>query len=211
MRVKRPAWTLIVFARSPIPGEVKTRLIPALGVEGAAALHRRLMLDTLRRARAAQGARVELWIAGERHHSFLRSCTEQFQVPLYGQHGADLGQRMGSALADVLGRSDTTGRCVLIGSDCPAQSVQDLERAARALDTHDVVVQPSQDGGYVLIGLRDPHPELFEAIAWGSGQVLEQTRQRAASRGLALHSLRTVPDLDTVADLQQARERGWID
>jgi glycosyltransferase A (GT-A) superfamily protein (DUF2064 family) len=118
---------------------------------------------------------------------------------------------MGCALADVLGRSDTTGRCVLIGADCPAQSVQDLERAARALDTHDVVVQPSWDGGYVLIGLREPHPELFEAIAWGSNQVLEQTRQRAASRGLALHCLRTVADLDTVADLQQARERGWID
>jgi rSAM/selenodomain-associated transferase 1 len=211
MGAERPAWALVVFASSPVAGQVKTRLIPALGADGAAALHRQLMLRTLDRAHAARGARVELWIAGQRDHRFVQTCGEQYQVPLREQRGADLGQRMAHAFADVLSRSEASGRCVLIGSDCPAQTAQDLEQAACALDTYDVVVQPAHDGGYVLIGLRSERPQLFEAIAWGSDRVLDQTLQRAARLGLTVLRLRAVPDLDTEADLQRAREQGWID
>src|SRR6267154_1329728 len=157
----------------------------------------------------ARGARVELWIAGERRQRFVQACGERFRVGLHEQRGSDLGQRMAHAFAHVLGRSDASGRCVLVGSDCPAQTVQDLEQAAGALDAHDLVLQPAQDGGYVLIGLRSVRPELFEAIAWGSDRVLDQTVQRAASLGLTLWRLRTVPDLDTEADLQHARAQGW--
>jgi rSAM/selenodomain-associated transferase 1 len=211
MPVEQREWTLVVFASSPVAGLVKTRLIPALGADGAAALHRQLVLRTLLRACAARGARVELWIAGERDDRFVQTCSEQCQVPLHQQRGADLGQRMSHALAEVLNRSETNGRCVLIGSDCPAQTAQDLEQAARALDTYDMVVQPAHDGGYVLIGLRGARPELFEAIAWGTDRVLDQTLQRAALLGLSVLRLRSVPDLDTEADLQHAREQGWID
>jgi rSAM/selenodomain-associated transferase 1 len=199
-----------VFASSPIAGQVKTRLIPTLGADGAAALHRQLVVRTLHRACAARGARVQLWIAGPPER-FAQSLGERFQVGLHEQQGDDLGQRMAHAFAVALAGAGARGRCVLIGSDCPAQTTHDLEQAARALDTHDVVVQPAHDGGYVLIGLRRAWRELFEAIDWGSARVLDQTLQRADRLGLTVRRLRPVPDLDTPADLQHARQQGWID
>jgi len=208
MRAEQRRWPLIVFARSPVPGEVKTRLIPTLGVERATALHRHLLLCTLRRARAARGARVELWMAGLPDQRFAQACCEHVQAPFYQQCAGDLGERMARAFAQVLAQYH---RAVLIGADCPAQTTQDLEQAAAGLETHDLVLQPAHDGGYVLIGLRRAHPELFEAIAWGSDRVLGQTLRRAAALGLSVLRLRALPDLDTEADLQLAREQGWID
>jgi len=204
-------WPLLVFARAPVAGEVKTRLIPALGAQQATELHRRLVLGTLRRACAARAARVQLWIAGDPGHAFVRACARRFRVPLFEQRGADLGRRMIHAFAHALAAEDRAARCVLVGSDCPAQTVQDLEQAADALDSHDAVLQPAHDGGYVLMGLRCPQPRLFDAIEWGGPRVTEQTLQRAASLGLSVHLLRPLPDLDSAADLQRAREQGWID
>jgi hypothetical protein len=203
-------WPLLVFARAPVPGQVKTRLIPALGVRRATDLHRQLVLRALQRACAARAARVQLWIAGDPGHPFVRACARRFGVPVFEQHGADLGRRMAGAFASAL-QADADGRCVLIGSDCPAQTVQDLEQAAGALKSHDAALQPAHDGGYVLLGLRRPQAQLFEAIDWGSARVSLQTRERAAALGLSLYLLRSLPDLDSAADLQQARERGWID
>ncbi len=204
------AWTLQVFARAPVEGEVKTRLIPLLGARGATELHRRLMLGALRRACAARGARVQLWIAGDPDHPFVQDCAQRFGVTVHRQQGADLGRRMAHALAHAL-PPGADAACILTGCDCPAQTVEDLQDAAAALALHDVVLQPAEDGGYVLVGLRREQPALFEAIEWGSPRVTGQTLQRAASLALAARLLRTVPDLDGPDDLQRARERGWID
>jgi rSAM/selenodomain-associated transferase 1 len=203
-------WRLQVFARAPVAGQVKTRLIPALGVQGATDLHRRLVLAALQRACAARGARVELWIGGDPLDPFVQECARRFGVPVFEQRGADLGARMAHAFSHALSGADRAAGCVLIGSDCPAQEPDDLQQAAVALDSHDGVLQPAQDGGYVLIGLKRPQPDLFDAIDWGSPSVLRQTLQRAAALGLALHLLRELPDLDHVADLQQALGRGWL-
>jgi rSAM/selenodomain-associated transferase 1 len=209
MRAEAPGWALIVFARAPVEGEVKTRLIPALGVEGATRLHRQLLARTLERACAARGARVELWIAGDTGHPFVAECARRFGLPVFPQQGADLGERMAAALA--LPRAADPGAArVLIGTDCPAQTAGDLEQARAALASHDVVLQPARDGGYVLIGLKRPQPGLFEAVGWGGPRVTAQTLQRAASLGLSVQRLRPLPDLDTEADLQAARQRGWI-
>ncbi len=210
MHAEDPAWTLVVFARAPRAGQVKTRLIPALGVAGATRVHRALMRQTLARACAARGARVELWIAGSPDHAFVRRCTQRYPVALHQQHGADLGERIAHAMRAALARTPAPRRCVLIGSDCPAQSAQDLEQAAVALRSHDLALQPALDGGYVLIGLTDPHPALFEAIPWGSRQVCAQTEARAASLGLSVARLRALPDLDTEEDLRQALASGWL-
>lgn len=202
---------MLVFARAPLAGAVKTRLIPALGAQGAMDLHRQLVSRTLQRACAARGAQVQLWIAGDPLDTFVQDCARRFRTPVFEQRGADLGRRMADAFERALSGLDRTAGCVLVGTDCPAQTVQDLEQAAEALRSHDAVLQPAEDGGYVLVGLKRPQAELFAAIDWGSPRVTEQTLQRAASLGLALHLLRTLPDLDSASDLQRARERGWID
>jgi hypothetical protein len=209
--MRAEAWSLLVFARAPVEGEVKTRLIPALGVRQATELYRRLVLDTLRRACTARGGQVQLWIAGDPGHAFVQDCARRFRVPVFEQRGGDLGRRMAHAFDRALAATRQAAGCVLIGTDCPAQTVQDLEQAADALQSHDAVLQPANDGGYVLAGLSRPQPRLFDAIEWGSERVAEQTLQRAALLGLALHLLRPLPDLDSTADLQHAREQGWID
>jgi len=204
-------WPLLVFARVPRVGQVKTRLIPTLGEQGACSLHRQLVAGTLRRACATPGARVQLWVAGDSADPFVQDCARRFRVPVFEQRGIDLGRRMADAFDRTLAGVDRVSGCVLIGTDCPAQTVDDLEQADRALRSHDAVLQPAEDGGYVLVGLKRPQPKLFEAIDWGSPRVTGQTVQRAASLGLALHRLRCVPDLDDAADLQRARASGWIE
>ena len=204
------AWTLVVFARIPAAGQVKTRLIGSLGADGANDLHRRLVGSALQRAAAARDARVELWITGEPDADFIRQCRRHCRLSVFEQQGADLGQRMSHAIASVIARGASGTRCVLIGSDCPAQTPGDLEQAASALASNDVVLQPALDGGYVLIGMHRHHPALFDSISWGGAEVCAQTEAAAACGGLTLHRLRALPDLDTEADLQLAIDRGWL-
>jgi rSAM/selenodomain-associated transferase 1 len=207
----QPKWTLQVFARAPLPGQVKTRLIPQLGVQGATDLHSRLVVAALRRACAARGARVELWIAGDPLDAFVQECAQRFGVPVLVQRGADLGARMANALSQAFSGLDRSAACVLIGSDCPSQRPDDLEQAAAALRTQEVVLQPALDGGYVLIGVTRPQPGLFEGIEWGSERVAQQTLKRSAELGLRPHLLRPLPDLDSPADLDRARRQGWVE
>jgi hypothetical protein len=199
--------TVVVFAKAPVAGRVKTRLIPLLGARGAARLQERLIERTLARARDAGVGPVELWVAGAPGHAFVRACARRFGAALRVQRGADLGQRMTHAFERVLGQAS---RCVLIGTDCPGQTGTDLQRAAAALLRRDVVLQPAEDGGYVLVGLRQPRRELFEGVSWGGPDVLAQTERRIAALGLAPRRLRRLPDLDTVDDYRRAQRRGWI-
>jgi rSAM/selenodomain-associated transferase 1 len=130
-------------------------------------------------------------------------------VQVHLQQGDDLGARMHAALAATLAAHPPAG-CLLIGTDCPALSPRDLQRAAAALAAHDVVLVPALDGGYVLIGLRRPQPALFDGIDWGTPAVLEATRARIAAAGLRAAELPPLPDLDTAADYHAARAAGWI-
>ena len=204
MRVEAPAVHIAVFARAPVAGQAKTRLIPLLGADGAAALQRRLIERTLATACAVPGARVTLWVAGDTAHRFIAGVAAHFGTALAAQQGADLGERMSHAF-------EATGApLVLIGTDCPQLSSDDLTSAAAALATHDVVIQPATDGGYVLIGLAGPQPSLFEAIDWGGPQVLRQTRERIDALGLRCALRPALDDLDTPADLQRALAAGWL-
>jgi len=212
---QRADWTLIVMARVPQAGKVKTRLAGELGAAGAAELHARLLRQTLLRAQRARGARLEWWFDGRREAAgaFLRGAKldPRRDVGLFEQRGADLGRRMDDAITDALQRAGAGARCVLIGSDCPAQTTQDLEQAADALLEHELVLQPATDGGYVLIGMTRPRPALFASIEWGSSSVLARTMAIASDAGLRLRLLRPLPDLDTPADLKEALVRGWLE
>jgi uncharacterized protein len=181
---------IIVFARAPVPGEAKTRLIPRLGPWGAARLHTRFILDTVRVARAADPV-VELH--GTRRHGFFRTLGVAFRV----QQGRDLGERMYRALARNPG-------AILIGTDCPELSVRDLRRAARWLRSgYQVVLAPAEDGGYALIGARHVAPEMFRGIAWSTAGVYAETVKRL--QRYRWRALRTLWDVDRPADLDRLR------
>ncbi len=199
-------WAIVVFAKAPQAGLAKTRLIPALGAEGAAALAERLLGHAVAAARAAGADAVELCTAPDATHpAFVRLGRESGLV-LTTQGEGDLGARMARAFARVLQRH---GRVLLIGTDAPALDAARLAEAAAALATHDAVFVPALDGGYALVGLRQAVPALFEGVAWSTSQVMAQTRARAAAAGLRWAELSPLADIDEPADLVHL-PAGWL-
>ncbi len=195
---------VIVFARAPEPGKVKTRLIPALGEAGAAALYRRLVLHAIEAAKGADLGPVELWCAPDASQPFFAECARRPGVSLHPQAEGDLGERMRQAFIAALARS---ARAILVGSDIPALSAQYLRDADRSLaDGYDVVIGPAEDGGYVLIGLKRCDPELFREIPWGGPRVLAETRRRIARLGLRCRELPALWDVDRPEDLDRLPE-----
>lgn len=193
-----------VLAKAPMPGLAKTRLIPALGPQGAARLQRRLTRAAVRTALDARLGAVTLWCAPHAQHHFFQALRQATGVQCLVQPGGDLGQRIHTAFRLHCEQSPL----LLIGTDCPPLTPAHLRQAAQALlDGGDAVFHPAEDGGYVLVGLRRPHAELFEGIAWSTDAVMAQTRERALAAGLRLRELETLWDLDVPADL--ARWRAW--
>ncbi|MFH1487911.1 MAG: TIGR04283 family arsenosugar biosynthesis glycosyltransferase [Pseudomonadota bacterium] len=192
---------LIVFGRYPEPGRTKTRLISVLGAVGAADLQRRLTEKTLRTARAfgkKQGVEVEFCFEG---------CDEgrvrQWLGPgiiLSRQVGGDIGERMHAAFL----RSFKSGcrRVVLMGTDIPEVNAEHLRKSFHALTSRDLVLGPSRDGGYWLMGLKAP-ADLFQNIEWGSGRVIEQTLAAAEAGNLRIYPLDPLNDIDTQEDLRE--------
>lgn len=201
---------LILFTRFPVPGKVKTRLIPALGPEGAAALHRRLVLRTLRTAKAAcqaHGVDLEIRFAGDDSGAMERWLGSQWRFR--AQCAGDLGQRMAGAFADSF--AEGSPATVIIGSDCPNLTAQGLAEAFSALRAQPAVLGPATDGGYYLIGLTRPMPELFQGIAWGTDVVLEQSLNRFSQKGITPVLLKPLGDVDRPEDViawQQRAEAG---
>ena len=191
-RSKHSQVNIAILSRAPIPGQTKTRLIPALGAEGAAELHRRLLHATVRTALQAGLGPVTLWCTPDTSHPEFAACAALGPLTLCPQASGDLGQRM---LATI------NGPTLIIGTDCPALTPAHLQQAAAALNEHDAVLIPAEDGGYVLIGLRQPEPAVFANMTWGSATVFEQTRQRLRDTGLSWHELPALWDVDEPVDL----------
>ena len=193
------ACTVLVFAKAPVAGQVKTRLISEVGAEGAVALHKQLTLHAIDVAQQAYPGAVELWCAPDSRHAWFAKLARDRQLDLRDQSGADLGARMAYALDDALRRSR---RALLIGTDIVVMSAEYLLAADRRLaGGADVVLGPAEDGGYVLIGLTGRQPQLFEGVDWGTNRVLMQTRDRIARLGLVVAELPALWDVDTPADL----------
>ena len=196
-----------VFAKAPRPGAVKTRLAPLLGDEGAARLHERLVHHALETANAAAVGPVELWAAPDTGDAFFAACARRHGVTLRDQGPGDLGERMARAIGSAVAQ----GGMVVIGSDCPALHADDLRDAAGALATHDVVLGPAEDGGYVLVGAARAVPPIFEGIEWGAATVLARTRERLSSAGVAWHELRTLWDVDRPEDYARLQQAGLLE
>lgn len=199
-----PLTRIQVFARAPRPGQTKTRLIPALGPEGAARLHERLIHHTLSTARAAARSGIELWCSPDTDHPCFQACAREFGVALRTQQGSDLGERMHHALNDARHQGQ---HAILVSTDCPALSAQHLRQAARWLESDtDLVLGPATDGGYVLIGAGRAEPALFAAMPWGTDQLLGETLGRARILGLHVRCLDPLPDVDRPEDLEHLRD-----
>jgi uncharacterized protein len=195
-----------VLAKAPVPGFAKTRLIPTLGLEGAAHLQRRLMERAVRTAVEARVGPVTLWCAPDAEHEAFAALGARFDLALVGQPSGDLGQRM-LASFEAAG----PGAAIVIGTDCPALDARDLRDAAELLaDGVDVAIVPVEDGGYGLIAARRPLPVLFCEMPWSTPWVASLTRERAAAAGLRLSKLRTLWDVDTPADYRRLVEAGLL-
>jgi hypothetical protein len=194
-----PQGRLLVMARAPHAGATKTRLIPALGAEGAAALHRYLVERQLAEAAASETAPVELWCADDCLHPFFSECRQRFGVSLHCQHGEGLGERMLLIIESALREAEFA---IVIGCDIPELDASMLRQAFDALQQGaDAVIAPAEDGGYVLLGVRQASPELFREIEWGSDKVLAQTRERLRHLGWNWQELPEMWDVDRPQDL----------
>ncbi|WP_374089229.1 TIGR04282 family arsenosugar biosynthesis glycosyltransferase [Methylomicrobium lacus] len=199
-----PHAVLLIFCKTPLLGQVKTRLMSELNAEEALAAHLELSRRILRLATKNRLCPVELWCAPTLEHPFFAEAARTYGVRLCEQQGRDLGERMHYALIRALCRY----RCaVLIGSDCPSLTEDDLEAAINALDkAADAVFSPAEDGGYVLVGLNRPQPELFAAMPWGTSAVMEVTRARLAALGERHVELKPQWDVDTAEDFARYRK-----
>jgi rSAM/selenodomain-associated transferase 2/rSAM/selenodomain-associated transferase 1 len=197
-RPRAPA-AVAILAKAPVAGLAKTRLIPLLGAAGAARAQRRFALQTLATTRAACTGEVTLWCAPNAAHRFFRALARRHGVATIDQPGGDLGQRMAAAMFHHFARAPQQP-LLIVGTDCPALTPEHLQQAADALQTADAVLIPAEDGGYVLIGLRKPVPEVFTNIEWSTPQVLAHTRERLRAAGASSHLLPTLWDVDEPAD-----------
>lgn len=200
------ACRVIVMAKAPLPGHAKTRLIPALGAEGAAALAQRLLARAVEHALEAALGPVELCCAPDPGHSAFRPFAGRQHLCLSRQEDGDLGARMRRALDRALAHA---ARVLLIGTDAPDLDAPMLRQAAGALDTHDAVFVPALDGGYALVGLCRPAPSLFDNMVWSTARVMADTRTRLAEAGLTHLELAPVRDIDEPADLPHVPRR-WL-
>jgi hypothetical protein len=188
-----------ILTRAPIPGACKTRLIPALGADGAAALQRWLLQRTVAMALVADVGPVTLWCAGDPRHPDFALCRAYGAVTVRHQPKGDLGARMSIAVRE----SATEAGTLVIGTDCPALTASHLRQAALTLQGKDAVVYPAEDGGYVLIGMREPIEEAFEGIEWSTERVMEQTRQRFRNLRSHWEEPLTLWDVDRPGDLNR--------
>ncbi|MFN3581648.1 MAG: TIGR04282 family arsenosugar biosynthesis glycosyltransferase, partial [Pseudomonas sp.] len=196
---QKPTRPLLIFAKAPSPGSVKTRLIPALGAQGACDLYQQLLLHTLEQTRDWPGPRY-LYCAPDTQHPLFQHLATEHVLTLRQQHSGDLGHRMVTALAEH------QDGALLIGSDCPALNTEALLEANQALDTYDNAIIPSEDGGYVMVGQRQPNPAPFTDMNWSHAKVLADTQQRLQAAQQSLWLGPVLWDLDEPQDLPRLQD-----
>ena len=200
---------IIVFAKAPVPGKVKTRLSGMLGKRGAARLHARMVISMLAKLSASAMSPIALWCAPDCKHLFFMRCKKDYSVRLRSQSSGDLGQRMHQAFVSIL---DEAPYALLVGSDAPELSCEMIEQCLSILQkgNKDAVFVPALDGGYVLVGLKRPVKGLFSNISWGSTDVMKLTRRRLQKHQLDWVELPACGDIDTPMDLKRYRRNRYL-
>ncbi len=196
--------SIVVLGKPPRPGGTKTRLVPPLSLQEAASLYRAFLRDTVTTAIGLGWEQVTLVHPADPTAAPALRAILPATIALQCQVGEGLGAALAGAFAAQLRAGAQS--VILIGSDTPTLPPSLLEEAASALHANDLVVGPSADGGYYLIGMTRQHPDLFDRIAWSTSIVFEQTMERARERGLRTHVLREWYDVDTVTELTRLRD-----
>ena len=204
----------VIFAKAPVPGQVKTRLCPPLTADEAATIHGTFVLDTLERTKAAV---TKMKLPADRYlacapssaTAFFRIMEERQAVGLIDQEGEDLGARMNRACETLFQRGYQ--QVVIVGTDVPSLPLDYYRQALEQLERHDVVVGPALDGGYYMIGLKKALPALFRDIPWSTDRVLALTREKAMTMGLRIALLPEWRDVDTIDDLRLLIEASILD
>ena len=188
--------TIVIFARAPQLGEVKTRLAKTIGAERALALYEAFLDDTCALTQGL-GARRIIAVAGDVDHPRVQHLAKSQRLVVEPQGDGDLGERMARAIATHV----AAGPVVIVGSDSPTLPRAYVHQALDELMTNDVVIGPSDDGGYYLVGARVPVPELFAGVRWSTPEVLATTLERLGARPHAL--LPAWHDVDSAEDLER--------
>lgn len=193
---------LIIFAKAPVPGKVKTRLQPHLSAEQCASLHESFITDTLSIAREIEGADIFLACHPGVEHPFFLKVARDFGIRLTAQRGNDLGERMDNAIK--WGLEMRYGKVIVIGSDSPDLPPDYIRDGFEMLDSSEMVLGPSRDGGYYLIGGRKQLPVFYD-VPWSSSRVFGTTLEIARKKGITFSILREWYDIDTCEDLERFR------
>lgn len=191
--IEKPMPVIQIFAKPPVEGKVKTRLIPDIGTRKATCVFRHCLTYTLDLLRASH-CNYQIWLSEETQDGVFQQETYRLQ------QGAGLGDRMLFALESALS-IQPNNKVILIGSDCLDLSQQHFDQALAALDTNDIVLLPTFDGGFAMIGCRVIDPLLFDHVEWSSSRVLQQTIDNAKLLNYQIHLLEMVRDIDTLSDL----------
>ncbi|MCU7920183.1 MAG: TIGR04282 family arsenosugar biosynthesis glycosyltransferase [Candidatus Thiodiazotropha sp. (ex Dulcina madagascariensis)] len=195
---------VLVFAKAPYPGQVKTRLIPAIGESAATELYVRLLQREVHWIVNDTSYALQLWVTPDCDHPVLQQLARRHQLSLFLQQGNDLGERMGFAARQALSRYS---QVVLLGTDCPALTANHLRQAFNGLsDGADAVLGPAEDGGYVLLGLKAYHERVFRHHNWGESDVAASTRQAFRDMGWNWRELPVLWDLDRADDLRRLKQ-----
>lgn len=198
-----PDARILIFAKAPVPGRVKTRLIPALGEQGALDLYLDCLHHIIRQRCQAQIAPVIVYCTPDTTHPVLQQLGKRYPLTLRQQHGNDLGERMSAATQQCLAESD---HIILTGVDAPSLTHTDIRTGLEQLQQQaDVVMSPAEDGGYVMLGMKQHYPALFTDMPWGTGQIAQITRQTCTDQALKLVELPTRWDIDRPVDAQRFR------
>ena len=196
---------IVIIAKAPRPGYAKTRLIPALGAQGAAALAQKMLRHAVSIALNARVGPVELCAAPDKEDPAWATLALPAELAWSDQGEGDLGERMARAALRTVHRGESV---LLIGTDCPQMDTAHLQRAAASLQSADACLTPTLDGGYALLGLHQFHASLFSHMPWSTAAVAAQTVRRAAAIPWSLHLLNTLRDVDEPCDLL-ALPAGW--
>ena len=191
-----------VFAKAPVSGQVKTRLLPVLSEQQACLAHERLIQHCLSQIQFSDW-QSQLW-STDISHPYIQACAEEHSISLHTQQGADLGGRMAFTVKQSL---ENFNYAIIIGTDCPSIDSTLIAEAVQYLkDGSEVVLGPAADGGYVLIGLSAVAGSIFNDIEWGTSRVLETTRIRLREAGLNWSELATQRDIDRPDDLHYLQQ-----
>ena len=198
---------IAIFCRPVVAGQVKTRLIPTYAEDGAAHIYAQLVERTLQTV-AQSGATASLWVAGDTQHASVTNWAQRFSLSVHSQCDGDLGERMLNCLVTL---AEKHARVLLVGTDCPVLTADDLGAAAAALSTTcHWVFSPAEDGGYVLVGSNAPSAEPFANIAWSTSEVMAQTRTALRVNAMTWAEAATLWDVDEAADVARAISSGLI-